>query len=79
LPSPSSRRNAVTKRGKPLARIVPSGRGETVYQQDSLAGTVTIVGDVMSPVLPPSAWDAFRDEFLPSGRPAGGPSDAAPD
>ena len=60
----------VTKRGKPLARIVPSGHGETVYQQDSLAGTVTIVGDVMSPILPPSAWDAFRGEVLPSRRPA---------
>jgi prevent-host-death family protein len=52
----------VTKRGKPLARVVPSTGVETRYPQDTLAGTVTILGDIMTPVLPPEAWNAVRGE-----------------
>jgi prevent-host-death family protein len=59
----------VTKRGKALARVVPSGGGKAIYPQDSLAETVTILGDVMSPVLPPSEWNAVRGDLLPSKRP----------
>jgi prevent-host-death family protein len=58
----------VTKRGKALARVVPSGGGKGIYPQDSLAETVTILGDVMSPVLPPSEWNAVRGDLLPSKR-----------
>jgi len=57
-----------TKRGKPLARIVPSGEEKDRYPQDGLAGTVTIVGDVISPVLPASAWSALRSELLPPAK-----------
>ncbi len=32
----------VTKRGKPLARILPSTDATTLFPQDTLAGTVTI-------------------------------------
>jgi len=56
----------VTKRGKPLARVVPSGGAKTVYPQDTLAGSVTILGDVIEPVLPASAWNAVRGELLAS-------------
>ena len=53
----------VTKRGKPLARIVASGLGG-VHPQSTLAGTVTVVGDIMAPVLPPSAWNAVGGVLL---------------
>jgi prevent-host-death family protein len=54
----------VTKRGKALARVVPSGEGGSVYPQSTLAGTVMILGDVIAPVLPASAWSAVRGELL---------------
>lgn len=54
----------VTKRGKPLARVVPSAANDARSPQDTLAGSVTIVGDVLAPVLPASAWDAARGEIL---------------
>jgi prevent-host-death family protein len=54
----------VTKRGKPLARVVPSGGGATLYPQSSLAGTVEIVGDILGPVLPAAAWNAMRGELV---------------
>ncbi|MEO7113037.1 MAG: type II toxin-antitoxin system Phd/YefM family antitoxin [Polyangiaceae bacterium] len=54
----------VTKRGKPLARVIPSSASGTGSPQDSLAGTVQIHGDVIEPVLPPRAWDAMRGELI---------------
>lgn len=55
----------VTKRGKPLARILPSTDATTLFPQDTLAGTVTIVGDILEPILPLSAFDAAGGELLP--------------
>jgi prevent-host-death family protein len=52
----------VTKRGKALARVVPSAGEGAVYPQASLEGTVTIHGDIVGPVLPASAWNAVRGE-----------------
>jgi prevent-host-death family protein len=52
----------VTKRGKPLARVVASGGAKAVYPQSRLSGTVTLHGDVVAPVLPREAWDAVRGE-----------------
>jgi prevent-host-death family protein len=45
----------VTKRGRPVARIVPATSDDGTA---SLAGTVEIVGDIVSPVLPSDAWEA---------------------
>jgi prevent-host-death family protein len=56
----------VTKRGKPIARVVPSASVGTKHPQDTLAGSVTIIGDVMEPVLAPSDWDAVRGQLLPA-------------
>jgi antitoxin (DNA-binding transcriptional repressor) of toxin-antitoxin stability system len=42
----------VMKRGKPLARVVPSGGGAAPRPQHTLRGTVTIVGDIIEPVVP---------------------------
>ncbi len=48
----------VLKRGRPLARILPAVNDEVDYPQKALAGKLEIVGDVISPVLPPEAWEA---------------------
>jgi prevent-host-death family protein len=40
----------ITKRGKPVARLVPYlDKGKT-YPQDRLKGSVKVVGDIVSPV-----------------------------
>jgi prevent-host-death family protein len=53
----------VTKRGKPLARVVPTG-AKSKYPQRSLAGTVTILGDVISPAVPAGAWNAVTGQVI---------------
>jgi prevent-host-death family protein len=45
----------VTKRGKPVAKVVPIVEEDAVA---SLRGSVTVVGDIVEPVL--DAWDADR-------------------
>jgi prevent-host-death family protein len=50
----------VTKRGKPLARVNPSGQTVAAYPQDTLAGTVTEAGDLVEPVLPLERWASLR-------------------
>ncbi len=47
----------ITKRGKPVARLVPCDEGP-VPVHGFLKDTVTIVGDVISPVG--GKWDADR-------------------
>jgi prevent-host-death family protein len=49
----------ITKRGKPLAKLVPPEKSEGVFL-GRLEGIVRIVGDVESPIEPPEAWDALR-------------------
>ena len=50
----------ITKRGKPLARLVPVGAAKGVDVFGCLAGTVTCQGDIVSPV--PGVWDAVADK-----------------
>lgn len=58
----------VTKRGKVLVRVVPSAsRG--AYPQASLRGSVEILGDVVAPVVAPSAWNASHGVVLSQDRP----------
>src|SRR5450631_2937686 len=54
----------VTKRGKPLARVTPSGNTNALSPQDTLRGTVEILGDVLEPVVPLTAWNAARGVLL---------------
>jgi len=59
----------VTKRGRPVVKVVPVTPEGDRYPQDALRGSVTFLGDVLSPVLPPEAWDALRGEGAdPPGR-----------
>jgi prevent-host-death family protein len=59
--SASGEEVTVLKRGKPVARVVPPATGAR-YPQESLKGSVTIIGDVVSPVLPEEDWDVLREK-----------------
>lgn len=48
----------ITKRGKPIARLVPIAEDAPVPLFGYLAGTVTILGDVVEPTA--EAWDADK-------------------
>ena len=50
----------IYKRGKPVARLVPTSQPEGGYSQQRLAGTVIIVGDVLEPAVAFDAWEAER-------------------
>ncbi|HVR75036.1 MAG TPA: type II toxin-antitoxin system Phd/YefM family antitoxin [Planctomycetota bacterium] len=56
----------ILKRGHPVAQLIavvePDG---SRHPQDSLAGTVTIVGDIVEPVVAAGDWEA---ETTPSPR-----------
>jgi len=58
----------VTKHGRALARVIPNPGSGTGHPQDSLTGTVTVLGDLHEPVLPAEAWDASRGELLQRAR-----------
>jgi prevent-host-death family protein len=45
----------ITKRGRPVARLVPARQPDGLAE---LGGTVEIVGDIIAPVLSPDAWEA---------------------
>jgi prevent-host-death family protein len=57
----------VTKRGRPLARITPSGNIAVARPQDTLRGSVSYEGDLLAPVVPAEAWNAVRGVLLPEG------------
>jgi prevent-host-death family protein len=42
----------ILKHGRHVAKLMPASRNKTEYPQSELAGTVTVVGDVVSPVVP---------------------------
>jgi len=50
----------ILKRGKPVARLVPSVPQRGDYPQETLLGSVTILGDVIDPVFEPDVWEATQ-------------------
>ena len=48
----------ILKRGQPVAQLTPPLLPEQGYPQDELRGSVQVLGDIESPVLPPSGWEA---------------------
>lgn len=51
----------VTRFGKPVARIVPpepAAKKRRILGE--YKGRIEILGDIVSPVLPPEAWEALR-------------------
>ena len=52
----------ITRFGKPVAQVVPPSSPERPEGWlGSLAGTATIEGDIVSPVLDPNDWEANRE------------------
>ena len=52
----------VTRFGKPIAEVIPPG--PTVEEGDwlgSMADSMEIVGDIVSPVVEEADWEAMRD------------------
>jgi prevent-host-death family protein len=51
----------ILKRGKPVAQLVPPTPRLHRFPQHELIGTVSILGDVVSPTLPAHEWEAEDD------------------
>lgn len=50
----------ILKRGRPVAELLPAKRSQAEYPQMELEGTVTIIGDIIEPVIPEEDWDCLR-------------------
>jgi prevent-host-death family protein len=50
----------VTKRGKPVVRIVPVEEPEGRDVLGCLADEITIVGDIESPIIPEQLWKMLK-------------------
>ena len=51
----------ISKRGKPVAELIRPRQGKRVrFPQDALRGTGRTLGDIVSPAVPPEAWEATR-------------------
>lgn len=50
----------VTRRGKPLARILPAQAATWGSYLGAMKGTGRIVGDIVAPAAEPSEWDVLR-------------------
>jgi prevent-host-death family protein len=49
----------ITKKGKPVAKLVPSdAQPKDIF--GCLKGEIEIVGDILSPLVPPEDWDVLR-------------------
>lgn len=52
-------RIVILKRGEPVAELGPPSRAESQYPQAELRGTVTVIGDIVGPVVPEHHWDSL--------------------
>jgi antitoxin (DNA-binding transcriptional repressor) of toxin-antitoxin stability system len=50
----------ILKRGKPVAQVLPAPAPGGGFPQDSLKGTVTVLGDILEPAFPSDGWDAEK-------------------
>lgn len=52
----------VTRFGKPVAEVIPPGpAAEETDWLGSMADSIEIVGDIVSPVIEETDWEALRD------------------
>jgi prevent-host-death family protein len=51
----------ITKRGKPVARLIPAGKPAKFIGR--LKGKFKIVGDILSPIVPPEDWTYDLDNL----------------
>ena len=49
----------ITKRGKPIAKLVPVDQSRSEVF-DSLKGKIEVLGDIVSPIVPPEDWEALK-------------------
>ena len=54
--STTGERVVILKRGRPVAELGPARGADTVYPQMELKGTVTVIGDIVEPVIPEAHW-----------------------
>jgi prevent-host-death family protein len=61
----------ITKRGKPVAKLVPIRRKPKDSLFGCLRSMVSIRGDIENPVLPPEAWETVKewDELMGNDKP----------
>ena len=48
----------ITKRGKPVAKLVPADKTKVEFI-GRLKGRIEILGDIVSPIVPPEDWEAM--------------------
>ena len=48
----------ILRRGLPVAELLPARRSQAEYPQMELEGIVTIIGDIIEPVIPEEHWDS---------------------
>ena len=51
----------ILKRGRPVAELVPPVWRDERPPQETLIGTVKILGDIISPAVPAEDWEVLRD------------------
>ncbi|MBN2497884.1 MAG: type II toxin-antitoxin system Phd/YefM family antitoxin [Deltaproteobacteria bacterium] len=51
----------ITKRGVPIAEVVPISSTERSAWRGAMRGTAKILGDVVSPAADPEDWEALGD------------------
>ena len=51
-------RVVILKRGQPVAELGPATQSLARYPQLELEGTVTVVGDIVGPVVPEDHWES---------------------
>ena len=53
-------RVVILKRGQPVAELGPATQSLARYPQLELKGTVTVVGDIVGPLVPEKHWESNR-------------------
>ena len=48
----------ILRRGLPVAELLPARRSQAEYPRMELEGTITIIGDIIEPVIPEEHWDS---------------------
>ena len=51
----------ITKRGKPVAKLVPLERTRTAGLFGCMAGKATLTGDITAPAIAAEGWDTVRE------------------
>jgi prevent-host-death family protein len=51
----------ITRHGRPVAELIPAGPDRRGKFLGDMAGTVKILGDIVSPVIDLNEFEAYRD------------------